>query len=175
MQIEPKDIYKTVLDTRNLEISMFWQRSNYFLVLSSGLALGFFELEETWFSLFLSIIGLISSYFWFRVCLGGKFWQSRWEHRLGIIEKKYIREGIIPKDPKFILFSADKDTIKDDVQKGLGKNPHKTLHKWIDKYVMEKPSVSFEMIRLSILFVFGWGILIVYSVYALLFRCPATG
>lgn len=26
--IEDKDLYKTALDTRNFEISMFWQRSN---------------------------------------------------------------------------------------------------------------------------------------------------
>lgn len=167
MAMEPKDIFKTVLDTRNLEISMFWQRSNYFLVLNSGLALGFFKLEETWYSWFLSLIGLISSYLWFRVCLGGKFWQSRWEHRLDIIEKKYIADGIIPKDDEFKLFSADKETIKDDVEKSLSKNPHKMLHKIIDRLVVNKPSVSFEMIRLSVLFIIGWGVLFVYSIYSL--------
>ena len=43
--IELKDLYKTLLDTRNLEISLFWQRSNYFLVLNTGIAFGFFNLK----------------------------------------------------------------------------------------------------------------------------------
>lgn len=30
------------LDTRNFEISLYWQRSNYFLVLNTALAVGFF-------------------------------------------------------------------------------------------------------------------------------------
>jgi hypothetical protein len=32
--LEDKDIFKMALDIRNLEISLFWQRSNYFLVLN---------------------------------------------------------------------------------------------------------------------------------------------
>ena len=43
--IEPKDLYKVLLDTRNLEINLFWQRSNYFLALNTGIALGFFNLR----------------------------------------------------------------------------------------------------------------------------------
>src|SRR4051794_39983352 len=42
--LELKDAYQVLLSTRNLEIGLFWQRSNYFLVLNSGLALGFFSL-----------------------------------------------------------------------------------------------------------------------------------
>jgi hypothetical protein len=42
---EPKDRYKVLLDTRNLEINLFWQRSNYFLGLNTGIAIGFFNLK----------------------------------------------------------------------------------------------------------------------------------
>jgi len=45
--MEVKDLYKTLLDTRNLEINLFWQRSNYFLVLNTGIAFGFFNLKMT--------------------------------------------------------------------------------------------------------------------------------
>ena len=43
-KIEDKDLYRVALDTRNLESTLFWQRCNYFLVLNSALALGFFNL-----------------------------------------------------------------------------------------------------------------------------------
>src|SRR5207248_3234570 len=36
------DAYKIALETRNLEINLFWQRSNYFLVLNTAIAVGFF-------------------------------------------------------------------------------------------------------------------------------------
>ena len=45
--IEIKDLYRTLLDTRNLEINLFWQRCNYFLVLNTGVALGFFNATST--------------------------------------------------------------------------------------------------------------------------------
>src|SRR3972149_10785499 len=38
-----KDAYKFAYDTRNFEISLFWQRSNYFLVLNTAIALAFFS------------------------------------------------------------------------------------------------------------------------------------
>jgi hypothetical protein len=32
------EAYRTALATRNLEINLFWQRSNYFLVLNTAIA-----------------------------------------------------------------------------------------------------------------------------------------
>ena len=40
------EAYRTALATRNFEISLFWQRSNYFLVLSTAIAVGFFARGE---------------------------------------------------------------------------------------------------------------------------------
>ncbi len=83
--LEKKDLYKVALDTRNFEISLFWQRSNYFLALNSALALGFFNLKEQGlYGLVMAIFGIIVSYLWVRVNLGSKFWQSRWERRLSL-------------------------------------------------------------------------------------------
>src|SRR4029079_19741708 len=36
-------VYRVALETRKLEIRLFWQRSNYFLVLSTALAIGYFS------------------------------------------------------------------------------------------------------------------------------------
>jgi hypothetical protein len=116
--IESKVIYKTVLDTRNFEISLFWQRSNYFLALNSVIALGFFNLRsDSNYSILMAFLGFWASYLWYKVCLGSKFWQSRWEHRLKIIEEKYMAEGELPKGIN--LFSADTDTIIADVRESL--------------------------------------------------------
>ena len=62
--IEDKDLYKNVLDTRNFEISFFWQRSNYFLVLNSALALGFFGLKTRSYEPWLAGFGLLVSLLW---------------------------------------------------------------------------------------------------------------
>lgn len=75
--VAPKDIFEMVLNTRNLEINLFWQRSNYFLVLSTALAVAFFSLQKSVYAPFVAAVGLVVCWFWFRVALGGKFWQVR--------------------------------------------------------------------------------------------------
>lgn len=55
-QMEPKDLFKFVLDTRNFEITNFWQRSNHFLVLNTGIAIGFFNLKDQAYALVLSLL-----------------------------------------------------------------------------------------------------------------------
>jgi hypothetical protein len=80
------EIYRTALETRNLEINLFWQRSNYFLVLNTALAVGFLNVKDGEYSLVLAIFGAIVSGLWFQVNLGSKYWQSRWEHRLSVVE-----------------------------------------------------------------------------------------
>ncbi len=76
------DKYRTVLETRNLEIRLFWQRSNYFLVLNTALGTGFFVVKGDGFALLLSILGVVGSTLWLCVNLGSKFWQVRWEQQL---------------------------------------------------------------------------------------------
>jgi uncharacterized membrane protein YciS (DUF1049 family) len=162
-----KDSYKTALDTRNFEISLFWQRSNYFLVLNSALALGFFTLQK-WNALFLAASGLIVSWLWFRVNLGSKFWQSRWEYRLSEVEKKI--------DPELYFFAVDLDTIKRDVEKSIENDKHEgRFRRWIDKQVRKKHSVSHNMTLLSVFFIVGWAILVVLSALRLLLDRPLVG
>lgn len=152
--IEDKDIYKVALDTRNFEISLFWQRSNYFLVLNSALALGFFNLPKLEYAFPLALFGFFVSALWLRVNLGSKFWQSRWEQRLSEIERKI--------SPDLQFFAADWSTIQSDVEKSIKKNNHQGwFRRWLDNQVLKKPSVSYNMTVLSIVFCVGWWVLAV--------------
>ena len=146
--MEPKDLYRAAFDARNLEITLFWQRCNYFLVLNSALALGFFSLEEFAYAVLLASIGLITSVLWFCVSLGSKFWQSRWEHRLAEIEKLVA--------PGANLFSADRATVQKDVEESLKFNTHGRFQRGLDCLVLKKPSVTLMMMILSLLFAVAW-------------------
>jgi hypothetical protein len=155
-----KDLYKIVVDTRNLEITLFWQRSNYFLVLNSVLAVGFFNSKapDGTYSFLLALFGFFVSTLWLRVTLGSKYWQSRWEQRLSIFEKD------LAKNAK--LFSADWDTMdKDVIESQALKHQHEksTLKKWLEAQVLKKYSVSYNMMLLSMLFMAAWLLLTVIS------------
>lgn len=80
------DPYKIATEIRNFEIKLFWQRSNYFLVLSTAIATGTFLVKEHDHQILLAIFGFIVSVLWFRINLGGKYWQGRWEAKLSNIE-----------------------------------------------------------------------------------------
>ena len=82
------EAYRVAKEARNLEITLFWQRSNYFLVLSTAIAAGFFSLHDAKYALPLAIFGLVVGLLWIAVNLGSKFWQSRWEHRLRLAEEQ---------------------------------------------------------------------------------------
>lgn len=145
-----KDLYQTRQQTRNLEIGLFWQRSNYFLVLSSGLALGFFNLwSHRAFAVTFAAIGVIVSGLWIDVCLGGKYWQTRWEQRLQDFEIEQV--------PNIEFFGASREKTDADVRKGLGESRANSIQDFIyQKMVLGKPSVSYSMIRLAIVFAVGW-------------------
>jgi hypothetical protein len=149
---EDKDIYKVVLETRNFEISLFWQRSNYFLVLNSALAVGFFNLKASEYAFVFALFGLLTSVLWLRVTLGSKYWQSRWEHRLRLIEQQVA--------PNLNLFAADWSTIQSDVEASVKNNrPQSPLKAWLERQVLKKQSVSYNMMLLSLCFLVGWVLL----------------
>lgn len=156
--LEPKDFFKFVLDTRNFEITNFWQRSNYFLVLNTGLAIGFFSAkgDAVWqFFLLILVLGTIVCFLWTRVALGSKFWQVHWESKLTEVERMYIESGIL--DGKLNLFSMTLDQVKNDVRSTLESGSHNTwASKFIDKLVIRKPSVTQAMVALSSLFTLAW-------------------
>ena len=154
-QISKEELYKIALETRNFEISMFWQRSNYFLALNTVVAVGFFSgsvKDHQFQAVSLSVFGIIVSLLWFLVNLGGKFWQSRWEHRLRLVE-----QGV---SPEIEFFSADWKTIRKDVEASLNFARHSRIPRFFDRLVLTKPSVSLMMILLSLVFVLLWLVLL---------------
>jgi len=64
------------LINRNFEIGLFWQRSNYFLVLNSAIAIAFFSFlgndnNSKAIPIVMAGFGLIVSCLWLRVLFGG--------------------------------------------------------------------------------------------------------
>lgn len=147
------EIYKIALETRNIEIELFWKRSNYFLVLNTAVAAGFFLKAGNDHQLPLGIFGLTIAILWLLVNAGGKFWQSRWERRLHIAEESL--------NPEIRLFSSGWEEINKDVDESLEFSNHTSIRKLLDKLVLKKPSVSFMMELLSIAFITLWASLII--------------
>lgn len=142
------EAYRVAKEARNLEITLFWQRSNYFLVLSTAIAAGFFSLREPKYALPLAIFGLAVALLWVAVNLGSKFWQSRWENRLRVTEEQ-LRPGMD-------LFSASWHTVQEDVRQSFEFRRRGVIHHIYTRLVLLKPSVSFMMTLLSLAFVGFW-------------------
>lgn len=147
------EAYRVAKEVRNLEIGLFWQRSNYFLVLNTAIAVGFFSLRNAKYEWPLAAFGLVIAALWILVNLGGKFWQCRWEHRLRVVEKK-LR-------PDMNLFSASWETIKDDVRQSFEDRKRGILHHAYSRLVLLKPSVSLTMTGLSVAFLGFWALMLI--------------
>lgn len=164
------DLYKIALDTRNLEIDLFWKRSNYFLVLNTAIALGYFNQLSNCvvYQIFLGVFGFIVSILWIRVNLGSKYWQERWEGRLHKIERKLkITQN---RKNKINFFAANNEVIENDVKFHLrysSKNK-KIICGFINYLILQKFSVSRSMIYLSILFSIAWFLLLLNSIFQLI-------
>ena len=154
---DPIDLesFRVAKEARNFEIGLFWQRSNYFLVLSTAIAAGFFSLRDASYSLPLALFGLVVGVLWFMANLGSKFWQSRWEHRLRLTEEK-LR-------PNLDLFSASWETVQDDARRGLAFRHRGPVHRAYARLVLLNPSVSLMMTALSAVFVVFWFVLFVLA------------
>ena len=86
MTDEEKNIraYETALTTRNFEISLFWQRSLFFLGFIGAAFVGHAALRDadSSLSLILACFGLVCSVAWSLVNRGSKYWQEAWEHKV---------------------------------------------------------------------------------------------
>jgi hypothetical protein len=153
-----REVYRAARETRNFEISLFWERSNYFLVLSTAIGIAFFAVPKPKHEGILAAFGMLVAAIWFAVNLGSKFWQSRWEHRLRIVEKA-LRPGMD-------LFSASWETVQDDVRQSLEFRKRGPVHRLYGRLVLLKPSVTMMMTLLSALFFAFWMILLIVSITA---------
>lgn len=150
------EAYRVAKETRNLEITLFWQRSNYFLVLSTAIAAGFFSLHDSKYALPLGIFGMVVALLWIAVNLGSKFWQSRWEHRLRVVEEQ-LR-------PNMNLFSATWDTVQHDVRHSFQFRKRGPVHRAYTRLVLLKPSVTLMMTLLSAAFAALWITMVVLTI-----------
>ncbi|MEM7556345.1 MAG: hypothetical protein AAF378_20035 [Cyanobacteria bacterium P01_A01_bin.84] len=156
--IEVKELYKIAIETRNLEIKLFWQRSNYFLVLNTAIAVGTFSKISTDFQIPFTVFGIFISCLWVFVNIGSKYWQVRWEYEVARLEKEISQE--------IRLFSANKYMTKMAVKQSLlDNNGEKKRLGLYNCLVLKKPSVSKMMTFLSASFVIFWMGILLYVIF----------
>jgi hypothetical protein len=148
--MDKDETYKIAVNTRQFEIQLFWQRSNYFLALNTAAAAGFFSLslEKPGHAIALALFGLAVAVLWLCVNLGGKYWQVRWEAAADRLERDTA--------PEAKLFSASCEDVDREVRASVAKANHGRLRTPFDKLMLLKPSVSFAMTLLSLGFILLW-------------------
>jgi len=148
----PLEQFKIALEIRNLEIRLYWERSNYFLALNSAVAAGFFALGEK-APQALAWIGAICSFFWLGANLGSKFWQARWEEKLRDVERRLY--------PDLKFFDEKFEEVEAAVRRSLGYPPPGRLARALAPFIMLKPFVSSLAIYLAAVSLLSWVILAV--------------
>lgn len=167
-----KDIYAHALNTRNMEIDLFWKRCNYFLVLNSGLAVAYFNVAQEGLQIPAAILGVIVSVLWLQVALGSKFWQQRWEDCLHSVEVDLINERKFANGRA--LFSLEPADAQNLIENSLEESGHSGVYHLLDAYIVSKPSVTLAMMYLVITFLASWVLLLGYRFFTLI-ALPAAG
>jgi len=163
----PRHPFEIALEQRNNEIKLFWQRSNYFLVLNSALAVGLFSSSVDKYNTPITLFGIGVSVLWFLTNLGSKFWQEKWEIEVSKSEPIYSAYKT--------MFNTDSESIVGMVRcrfEEKEKSQHEAkgnnfwakcfklpIQKTIHDLICLKPSVSKIMMVLSLGFVCIWAYL----------------
>jgi len=94
---EAKTAFETLLQLRDLDNTLMWNRINLLLVfqgvLIAAVAAGFKELSKGTYTLLFAVIiifGLFSSFMLFSIARGGSWWVSHWETHLSKIEHTVV-------------------------------------------------------------------------------------
>lgn len=148
--ISPADELKIALDNRAFEIQLFWQRSNYFLVLMSALGIATFSVKNTAFAPVVSGFAALCSYLWFRVNAGSKFWQESWEVEVNRLAKE---QGVRAFERPTLEVRGQ---VHDSLASGWKTENHSWLQTWVAKQVTRKFSVTYHMMLLSLFSVVMW-------------------
>lgn len=82
------ELYKIAIDTRNLEIKLFWQRNLFFAAFISFIFLGYEKLEDCSLKLMASNLGFLLSFAWVLVSRANKYWYETWETNIEDLEEK---------------------------------------------------------------------------------------
>lgn len=154
---DPSEL-KIALDNRAFEIQLFWQRSNYFLVLMTALGIGTFSVKDPLFSPIIALFSTACSYFWFRTNLGSKFWQESWEVEVSELSKELgVRSFERP-------IGEVRAQVAASLSKGQKSEKRSFLRVWIDGLTVKKYSVTYYMILLSFLSTIVWLIVAIILV-----------
>lgn len=142
---------KIALDNRAFEIQLFWQRSNYFLVLMSALGVAAFAIKQPIFSLLVSLLAVIASFLWFRTNQGSRFWQESWE-----VEVQHLAKEVGIRSFERSIGDVKKQVAQSLYPNGIVKVT--SFRTWILKGVLDKPSVTYHMIILSFASTVVWAV-----------------
>ena len=108
--LDKLEAYKIAIDTRNLEIKLFWQRSLFFAAFTSAIFVGYSGAGiEAFQKLLLSSLGFLLSFAWLLANRGSKYWYESWETKIEEIEEDYDLKLFGPwKKPqtKFFLYTS---------------------------------------------------------------------
>lgn len=148
------------LANRVFEIQSFWQRSNYFLVLLTALGAATFTSKDGVLQLILSILSAFCALFWYRTNLGSKFWQESWEVEVNLLAEQIGIES----------FKRPMGAVTEQVRNSL--NPDASGKSWFRRYIdnrtISKPSVTQNMIALSLIVFVVWLVIAAILGYRLL-------
>lgn len=134
-------------ENRRFEISMFWQRANYFLVLNTALAVGAYSVSSIYLTLFLTLIGSLVSLLWFRTNTGAKFWQMFWEEEVSRLSQ----------DLGIRALSESEKEIRNRARTWKVSSDSPWHKKFVhNRIINTKPEVSHNMILLSLLSFVAW-------------------
>ena len=86
---------KEAIETRKLEVDLYWRRASYFWTLSTVAFTGFFALQTSERApatslLIVSCVGFLFSLAWLLASRGAKHWQANWEAQVEMLEDTVI-------------------------------------------------------------------------------------
>jgi hypothetical protein len=111
------DFFKIAIDTRNLELKLFWQRSIFFAGFIAAIFIGYYSTKAGTtpgsnveiLQALLLILGAFFSLAWCLANRGSKYWYESWEKKVSqaeeILGAEFFDEWIKP-EQKSLLYTA---------------------------------------------------------------------
>lgn len=90
-----REALKEAIETRKLEVDLYWRRASYFWTLSTVAFTGFFALQASEKAprtalVIVSCIGFLFALAWLLASRGAKHWQANWEAQVEMLEDSVI-------------------------------------------------------------------------------------
>ena len=109
-EVDRKNVAETLAraeKNREIEISMYWQRSAYFVVFIGAILTAYLSDNASCkllLRVFLLSLGVLVSFIWYLTTRGAKYWQEHWEkmsEKIEAIQKQHIYSVYPLEDAKF--------------------------------------------------------------------------